>query len=148
MKDIQKEPQLSFQIKGIELLDIKLNHPKEPLPDPMLFQYKIGVEHKISIENRLVIVITTIDIIHEDQETRLASLRASCIFEIANFEDFLNLETQQVSIPDLIVVTLNSVSLSTIRGIMFSQFKGTFLHNAILPVIDPKSFIQNNVDLN
>ncbi len=148
MKNFQKESQLSFQIKGIELLDIKLNHPKEPLPDPMLFQYKIGVEHKISIENRLIIVITTIDIIHEDQETRLASLQASCIFEIANFEDFLNADTQQISIPDLMIVTLNSVSLSTIRGIMFSQFKGTFLHNAILPVIDPKSFIKNNVDLN
>jgi hypothetical protein len=24
---------------------------------------------------------------------------------------------------------------------MFSQFRGTFLQNALLPVIDPKSFI-------
>jgi uncharacterized protein YbbC (DUF1343 family) len=35
---------------------------------------------------------------------------------------------------------LNSISLSTTRGAMFSTFKGTFLHGAVLPIIDPKQF--------
>ena len=38
---------------------------------------------------------------------------------------------------------LNSISLSTLRGAMFNHFKGTFLHEAILPVIDPGSFKMN-----
>lgn len=146
MEDTIKEQQFTFQIKGIDLLDVKLNHPKEPLPVQTTFHFNIGVEQKISFENKLIIAIVSVEIMHEDHETRLASLKASCIFEIANFEDFINKESQQLSIPDTIVVTLNSISLSTVRGIMFSQFKGTFLHNAILPIIDPKSFIQNKVD--
>lgn len=50
----------------------------------------------------------------------------------------------QVSFPDNILVTFNSISISTMRGLMFAQFKGTFLHNAILPIIDPGSFITND----
>jgi hypothetical protein len=43
-------------------------------------------------------------------------------------------------LPSGIIDLLNSVSVSTVRGMMFSAFKGTFLHNAVLPVIDPKTF--------
>jgi hypothetical protein len=49
----------------------------------------------------------------------------------------------EVKLPSDIIIAMNSISISTIRGIMFSTFKGTYLHNAFLPVIDPKSF---NVD--
>jgi hypothetical protein len=146
MKDALKDQTFTFQIKGIEILDIKLNYPKKPLPTQTIFNFSIGLKHKINPENRLVIVITTIDILHEDKETLLASLQASCIFEIKNFEDYLIDGSQQVLFPEKHLVTLNSISISTVRGIMFSQFKGTFLHTAILPVIDPKDFVKNNAE--
>lgn len=145
MEDILKEQQLTFQLKGIELMDVKLNHPKEPLPAQTTFNFKINLEHKVSFENKLIIVVVMVDIIHQDNEMRLASLQAGCIFEISNFADFIVKDTQFVNIPDDLMVTLNSVSISTIRGIMFSQFRGTFLHTAILPVVDPKAFVKSTV---
>jgi len=146
MKNEIKKQTIKFQIKGIELLDIKLNYPKQPLPVQTTFHITIGLEQKFNPENKLVIVITTVDVLHEDKETRLASLQASCIFEIENFEDFLIEGTQQVIFPETMLVTFNSISISTVRGIMFSQFKGTFLHNAILPVVDPSKFIKNEAE--
>lgn len=146
MKNTIKEQEFTFLLKGIELLDVKLNRLKQPLPVQTTFHFNIGLEHQISPENKLIIVVNTIDIIHEDNETRLASLQASCIFEIANFDDFLIAGSQQPVIPDLFLTTLNSVSISTVRGIMFSEFKGTFLHTAILPIIDPKTFVKNSTD--
>ena len=143
MKNALKEQQFTFQLKGIELLDVKLNHPKHPLPVQTTFHFNIGLEHQINPDNKLIIVITTIDILHDDMETRLASVKASCIFEIQNFDDFASVGSQQVSFPESMLITLNSISLSTVRGIMFSQFKGTFLHNAFLPIIDPKTFVKN-----
>lgn len=139
MKKTNTEQQITFQIKGIELLDVKLNQPQRPLPIHTTFHFNINLEHRINPENKLVIVITTIEILHEDKETRLASIKASCVFEIVNFEEFLT-DNTKVSFPNNILVTLNSISISTIRGLMFAEFKGTFLHNAILPVIDPTSF--------
>ena len=53
---------------------------------------------------------------------------------------FLNKLLDWISISeplDIFISTLNSISISTTRGMMFSAFRGTFLHNAILPLIDP-----------
>jgi len=143
MKNTLKEQPFTFQIKGIELLDVNLNHPKQPLPVQTTFHFNIDIEHQIDTDNKLIIVITTIDILHDESEIRLASIKASCIFEIQNFDDFASVEFQQVSFPESMLITLNSISVSTVRGIMFSQFKGTFLHNAFLPIIDPKTFVKN-----
>ena len=139
----EKVQKIEFQLKAIEILEVNLNHPAIAFNEPTLFHYNINIEHKINPDNKLVIVVAAVNIIHEDKETNLASVKASCVFEIANINEFYNLETKQISMPNTILVTLNSITISTVRGIMFSQFKGTFLHNAILPVIDPKSFTVN-----
>ncbi|MBL0073688.1 MAG: hypothetical protein IPP34_18540 [Bacteroidetes bacterium] len=73
--------------------------------------------------------------IHED-----GALSVSCIFEILNFEDVIKVEADgKVNIPPRLIETLNIISISTTRGVMFSTFKGT-LHGAVLPIIDPKQF--------
>ena len=69
----------------------------------------------------------------------LGALSVSCIFDIVNFEDVITVEADgKVNIPQRLIETLNIISISTTRGVMFSTFKGTFLHSAILPIIDPQ----------
>jgi len=145
MKNPQKalqEPNMVFQIRGIELLELNMHLPKQPLQVQTIFHYNVGLEQKTITESKLVIIIASIQILHEDKETRLASVKASCIFEVENFADFINEENGDVNLPEILSNSLNSITLSTVRGLMFSGFKGTFLHNAILPVIDPNSLIK------
>ena len=135
LKDIQ------LQLKAIELLDFSINYPPKDKREGKKFNFNINLEHKINKERKLVFVITSIDIIHEDNETNLGSIKASCNFEIPNLDDFIESDQpNKINLPSETIDALNSISLSTIRGIMFSQFKGTFLHNAVLPIIDPKVF--------
>jgi hypothetical protein len=65
----------------------------------------------------------------------------SFIFEIPDLKEYVDPKNNIPKLPEEFLTTINSISISTVRGVMFSQFKGTFLHNAILPVVDPKSFI-------
>jgi preprotein translocase subunit SecB len=141
-KKTQKEPKMVFQIRAIELLELNMHQPIQPLSDQTTFHYNISLEQKAISESKLVIIIATIQIIHEDKETRLASIKASCIFEVENFADFIVEDPQDVNLPEILSTSLNSITLSTVRGLMFSSLKGTFLHNAILPVIDPKSLVK------
>ncbi len=134
------EQSVSFQIKAIELLDVALTQQQQALPEQFTFNFNIGLEHKINPENQFLIVIGTVKIIHQDGQTQLASLKASCIFQIQDFFNFLDPANNNISIPQAILTTLNSVTVSTIRGIMFAQFRGTYLHNAVLPVINPQDF--------
>ena len=48
-------------------------------------------------------------------------------------------------LPDGLADILNSVALSTARGIMFSEFKGTLLHHAFLPIVDVKSLNREEI---
>ena len=140
---MQEERKILFQIKAIELVDFKLNQLTQQLPEQTTFHFNINLEQIINSENKLVIVIATVEILNEDKISQLASLKSSCIFEVANFNEFLIAGTNQVNLPESAVFTFNSITLSTVRGLMFAQFKGTHLHAAILPIIDPTSFKKN-----
>ena len=131
---------VSFQLKGIELNSMNLNQPQIPLNQERNYNFNINVEQRINIEEKLVIVSTTIDLIHEADKLIHASIKTSCIFLVENLQVF-NSDADQVKLPDQFVVALNSISLSTTRGIMFSQFKGTFMHNVFLPIVNPAAFI-------
>jgi len=131
---------ISFKLKGIELLDVKLMHPENPLPTQMNYNFNISLEHRINIENKLIVVISSIEILHEDKKIHLGLIKASCIYEISNMEEFVEKDNNEVKMPDGILTNLNSITISTVRGIMFSQFKGTFLHNAYMPIVNPQAF--------
>ncbi|WP_157963178.1 hypothetical protein [Algoriphagus litoralis] len=127
----------------MEILDSCLNAPSSPLPQNPKFQFDLAIEHRINLENNLVIVICKVGIRNESKETLFGELRGSCIFFVEKLKDYFDTETNKLSLPDDFVVTLNSVTISSMRGLMFSFFRGTFLHQAVLPIIDPKSFEKN-----
>ena len=137
----EKEVSVTFQLKGIELLDACLNQPKQSNADLKVFHFDIKIEHKLNTENKLFIALIDFGLFNEQIDLKPGSLTANCIFEVENMNDFMDTKTKKINLPDEFVFTLNSITISTARGIMFNQFKGTFLHNAILPIINPESFL-------
>jgi hypothetical protein len=134
-----KDFDVEMQIKLIELLSSTLNLPANPNAPLINFNFNISVESRADAANKLVFVIVHVKINNDDQSMLLGALSLSCIFEIANFEDVIKVETDgQLIIPQGLINTLNTISISTTRGVMFSTFKGTFLHGAVLPIIDPR----------
>ncbi len=140
---VQNAENIGFQIRGMEILDSCLNAPTSPLHPNPKFQFDLAIEHRINLENNLVIVICKVGIRNESKETLFGELRGSCIFFVEKLNDYFDPQTNKLSLPEDFVVTLNSVTISSMRGLMFSFFRGTFLHQAVLPIIDPKSFEKN-----
>lgn len=132
---------VSFQFKGIELLDFCFSHPKQQIPARMIFNFEIKIEHKIPADNNFIAVVVTVEIYNGQRETKLGSIMVSCVFEMPELKEYIDPKNNTPKLPEEFLTTINSISISTVRGVMFSQFRGTFLHNAILPVIDPKSFV-------
>jgi len=132
---------ITFSLKAVELLDFSMNHPQKPLTDNKLFHFDIKLEHKLNNENKLLISVIYIDIFNEKRDFKLGTVVTSCVFEIANFSDFIDSVNNKINFPEDFLVNINAITISTARGVMFSQFRGTYLHNALLPIIDPKSFM-------
>jgi hypothetical protein len=132
---------VEMQIRAIELLNGSLSLPAKPNKPVTNFTFNINIESRADAVNKLIFVIVHVEIKNEDHSVILGALSVSCIFEIVNFEDVIKFDKEgKVDIPQRLIETLNIISISTTRGVMFSTFKGTFLHGAVLPIIDPKQF--------
>ncbi len=135
--------EIAFKIEGIELLEYSLNSPLTALPDKLEYKFDLGIEQKISLPAKRVFVVCSITVSCDHNPDRLAHAKISCIYEVPELESFLDKSSNDLILPDNLAITLISVSLSTCRGVMFTLFRGTFLHNAVLPLVDPQTFIKN-----
>jgi hypothetical protein len=132
---------VELRIKAIELLNSSLQLPVGQNMAVTNFNFNINIESRADATNKHIFVIVHVGIKTDDQSNILGTLSVSCIFEIVNFEEVIKTEPDgKLNIPQSFIDTLNSISISTARGVMFTTFKGTFLHNAILPVIEQKQF--------
>lgn len=134
---------VDLQLKSIELLKESISLPSVPDVSLNNFNFNISLENKADATNKFLFAIVSVEIRSEDQSHILGSLAVSCIYSVANFDEVVKIEADgKLDIPQPLIEILNSISISTTRGVMFSTFKGTFLHNAFLPIIDPRTFQQ------
>ena len=138
------DKEIRFQLACIEILEIKLNRPEKALPAPRIYHFETKIKTTMQAEQRRFTLIPSVDVIYDEDESIHATIKVSFAFEIDNFEDFKT--DAGYNFPDQFITTMISISISTLRGIMYSQFRGTFLNNTLLPVIDPKSFIKSEED--
>lgn len=136
----------NFQIKSIELLKHNFDVPTKPIGEVIDFNFNVGLEQKLDHTKKLFIVIIHVDIMSaQNLDFKLGSSSVACVYLVENFDTVINMDKSgKPQIDESIIHTLNSISLSTTRGVLSQLFKGTFLHNAILPVIDPKTFKLEN----
>ena len=131
---------ISFRLKNIELIQSNLSAVNVSITSETLFKFNINIEHLVNLNENAIAIKPIVEIFMGEQnnKTILGGLSANLIFEFENLPNFVI--DNEVKLPTDIINSINSISISTVRGIMFSTFKGTYLHNAFLPVIDPKSF--------
>lgn len=140
-----KELNVEMQVKAIELLKSSLNMPDNQHKPVTGFSFNINIESRADKARKLVFVITDVEIKNEDLSFVLGTITVSCVFELVNFNDIIKVETDEKAIiPQRLIETLVAISVSTTRGVMFSTFKGTFLHGAVLPIVDIKNYQTNN----
>lgn len=134
---------ISFRLKNIELIQSNLSAVNVSITSETLFKFNINIEHLVNLNENAIAIKPIVEIFMGEQnnKTILGGLSANLIFEFENLPNFVI--ENEVKLPTDIINSINSISISTVRGIMFSTFKGTYLHNAFLPIIDPKSFNRN-----
>jgi hypothetical protein len=131
-----------IQFRSIELISSNITALLFNIENNNAFTFEIKTEIQLNQENKFIIVIISVQIFNESKDFQLGSLTTNNIYFIENYESIVTQEGNgKVSIPDTIVTSLNSISISTTRGVMWNTFKGTFLHNAILPILDPQCII-------
>ena len=128
-----------IKLRGIELLNVSLIRLEHTSKNLSTFLYNVRIVQDIERNKKLVFIIVHVDIHSTEEKKDVGSLSVSHIYELANFEEVVTiLDEHNFKLSESVNDILNSISISTTRGVMFSTFKGTFLHNAILPIVNPK----------
>jgi hypothetical protein len=136
----QNTPAAQIQFKALEILHESVNVPQEPNVNIGNFHFNINLDTKADGAQKLLVVIVQIEVRSEDQQHLLGALVASNIFEVTNFEQVITADfSGNLNVPQGLTELLAVQAIATMRGIMFSTFKGTFLHNAVLPLIDTRA---------
>lgn len=139
---MSEENQFNFQIKGIEILDSSMISPKKKIDKNIIFGFDLQLQHSFNLQRELAIVTCKINIFDNDSKDKFGHINASCLYYVENLEQYIDKEKNNYNLPEGAVVMLNTVSISTVRGVMYGMFRGTFLNGAILPIVYPTSQIK------
>ncbi len=130
----------TFAYKGIEVISSDFAFVNIPPQMFSVFNYNLKIDININDELNLVILDVKTQIFSKDNDHRLGGVEVRSVFEISNFSEVVKLAKDTFEINPELLKTLQIISIGTTRGIMYSTFKGSFLHGALLPLFDPTQF--------
>jgi hypothetical protein len=132
-------PAAIFQLRAIELHELVISRLAPGL-QVNNFTFDIGIETNIDQNQKVVIVSTLVRITADDKITELGRVNCACVFSVQNFEEVIVAKDDHVfELANSFAEAINSIAISTTRGFMASELKGTILHYAFLPIIDVKT---------
>ncbi len=130
---------IRYRIAGIEIVYKTMTQFPSTGVGAQFF-FDIRIEFKVSAEHKLVLPFVAIKISAGDEPMEVGSIGVSCLFEIENFEKHIVLNEKGLyHVPPQLQAALTPIAISTTRGVMFAEFRGTYLNNAIMPVVQMAS---------
>jgi hypothetical protein len=138
------EQPVAFRIKRIEILNASLKTP-EVREEVVTFNFEINTRQGVNTKERIVLAIASVEIYSLGSKVLLGRYEAAFSFEFEEFDKVFQ-EHTSIEVPENLSMAINSICISTTRGLMFQAFKGTYLHDAILPLINPLSLQPSLID--
>jgi hypothetical protein len=138
MGEKRNKNQVCFQLASLDLLESKMYFPSKSPGEIKKFNFKVQAKNYFKKDKKSVVVFVDASITSENTANKMAVVKVGYVYDIKNFDEFINQKNGKTAFPADFQKLIKIVSISTTRGIIYSQFRGTFLHEAILPIIDFK----------
>ena len=133
---------------NLETTDEFLNNPVKPVGFKLGFSQRTGFD----FNNNYVRVGINILLQGMKSENEIIGVKAEYGFDfkyfVDNLKDFIiNGNDEKKTVSGKLGVTLISIAYSTVRGIVLERTQGTYLNGIILPIIDPRELLKNNLNI-
>lgn len=125
----------SIRLHGLEIVE-KMYKVTEPIPENQVFNFDFTAKAGIDEDRKLLVVLLELTTRKGDDTNAIAKLTTATAFEMPNLSQELQKgENGIYTIPNELDMLVKSIAISTARGILFSELRGTPLHRALLPLI-------------
>lgn len=137
------ENTFTYRIGGMDLLSCNMAEPAPGFAPDHKMNFNVQLKHQIMDQESAIGVICIVKTTHDESGQELASFSGRMVFQVDGLAQHTKKDDNgQIGLPKSLINTLNGVAISTMRGVMWSTFKGTYLHRAVLPVVNPEGFAQ------
>lgn len=132
---------IGFQIRSIRVLEFSIHKSSTSVSEN--YHFNVRINHLFDSEHDIQIVRLSISISLSIEQPPLTELTLECLYQLTNYRHWLAQQANERLIagvlPTGLAVTLNSISISTARGILYERLKESALQDIILPIIDPSA---------
>jgi len=133
--------EVGVRLVGVELVELHTTPKSDFNFSNHEFAFKTEIECKLNKEKKWAMVTVGIDLQDNVSKRQLAQLKNMCVFEVQGFDSVIHLDADgRFNVDESLMALFNTVAYATTRGVMYSEFRGTYLHNAFLPLI-PQNII-------
>lgn len=77
----------------------------------------------------------------QSNDTTIASIVCSTIFQIVNLAEFEHEKGKEIDLPEMFLITIGSISLSHTRALLADRTNGSF----VLPVVNPQELFRESI---
>jgi hypothetical protein len=136
------ENELGIAFRFIDI-QVMMKHVREPPKEGItgLFQFEVRVETRVMPEKGFVVPVVEVKIRDGDNPEPLANFIVACVFHVKDFDKHIPLTEDKIHIiPEPFDKITKPVVISTARGIIYSELRGTYLNKAIMPIMHMDQF--------
>jgi hypothetical protein len=107
-----------------------------------LINYQSNFNFKITSKENIISCFINIEMIVVETEELFSELKIENIFDIENLSEVIIVDNEKMRVPDALIQTIASLSISTARGVLSEKLKGTFAQNEVYPIVDLASLFK------
>ncbi len=150
----EKNLSIEFRIKGILVTNFSVNLREEYIKLDQEakgtfkdYVFEVNCKNNVYVPNDIINVETFVKIFLDiDKKIELGKLQIENVYEVKNLKDFYNEKENSLNLPPDFEASLIGISLSHARAIFITKCAGTFLQNAVLPILRPKDFLKKKLE--
>ena len=138
-------------IIDIHILKSHLTIPPNLSGQIVDYSFSVNIDHKMHMDKNQDEVFTAIEVIVSpvnDKETIVGEFKIGFHVLVSGLSQHIEKSkstNDKVLMPDNVASVLNGIVYSTTRGMIFMETKGTFMHTAIMPILDSSRFTETNI---
>ena len=136
---------IGFQLRELRVTSYLIN--EEQLTPENEFTFGIQIDHSFDLNGDVRVVRVKLTVGYMPKQV-LVELHLECYYQLAGYQEWLSfqLAADQAAgaLPIGLATALNSIAISTTRGVLYERLRGTSLQGIVLPVVDPSAFQESN----
>lgn len=127
--------ELNIRLHGIQIMETSIKSMPMGF-EGTNFNFNINVETRVDPSKKLVVSVVKSEVKELNKDFILAMISVGIGIEIIDFDKVVKMDKDNKAIiPPQLDAIIKTISISTARGIIFSELRGTYLHHAYLPII-------------